>query len=205
MRKSIVIVTVLGLLLAGAARAERFEIQAGSDDNLIVFKSHAPLETFEGKTHRVWGFVELDPGSVGDSITVRVEVDMADLDTGIGLRNKHMRENHLETETYPTSTFTGATILGPVPSSLEPGETVKYVMVGSMNLHGVKRKLRAPVEMTLEEDKGERRLRVTSRFPVKLDHYDISRPKFLMLQVDEVQQVRIELTAVSRSEKADTR
>ena len=40
----------------------------------------------------------------GGDIVVRVS------DTGIGMRNTHMRENHLETETYPVATFTGGRI-----------------------------------------------------------------------------------------------
>ncbi|MBK9304990.1 MAG: YceI family protein [bacterium] len=42
-----------------------------------------------------------------------MDVDLAALDTGIGLRNRHMRENHLETDRFPQAVFRGARILKP--------------------------------------------------------------------------------------------
>ena len=41
-----------------------------------------------------------------------VDVEMADLDTGIDKRNRDMRENHLETDLYPTARFEGANPIG---------------------------------------------------------------------------------------------
>lgn len=180
---------------APPAGAERFVVQPGDETNEIVFVSRATLETFEGRTRAVRGFVSIDPADVGDSLTVRFEVDLATFDTGIELRNKHMRENHLETDVYPTAVFEGARILGPIPSVLHEGEPVEYVVQGTMQIHGRKRRLRASVELTLLGGERGRRIHIQGGFPIHLDHYDIAHPKFLIMKVDKVQQIEIDLVA----------
>jgi polyisoprenoid-binding protein YceI len=106
--------TIFALLVGFEARpteATDFSIEPGKDRNLVVFTSKATLETFQGKTKQVAGNVSFDPANLSDSVTVRVEVDLASLDTGIPMRNKHMRENHLETSKYPKAVFEGGRIL----------------------------------------------------------------------------------------------
>ncbi len=194
---------VLGLVLVpgSAPRTERFTVRPDETGNRVEFVAHATLETFRGTTNAVEGYVEIIPGDVGDTLTVRLRVDMASLDTGISLRNKHMREKHLETDEYPTATFEGATILGPVPSILRPGETIRYVVAGTMTLHGVARRLRARVALTLNEENDRRSLHVVADFPVHLDHYRIKQPRFLFVKVDKVQ--RVTLDVVAHGEPAD--
>ena len=189
--------TILAVLLAvamHAAAATTFRIQPGKP-NLVRFVSKAPLETFEGKTHQVQGHVVLDPAALGDSIDAVVEVDLASLDTGLSLRNKHMRENHLETEKHPKATFRGGKISDLSRPNLEAGQKTTFVLAGTFALHGVERPLSVPVEMSPEAAGGG--LRIVTRFPVALADYKISRPSFLVMQLQEVQQVSVELVATS--------
>src|SRR5690606_23312653 len=102
-----VLAIALCIGLAGVASAARYEIVPG-DPNEVTFVSKAPLETFDGSTKQIRGRIEIDPQALGDSITVEVSVDLASLDTGIELRNQHMRENHLHTEKHPEAVFRGA-------------------------------------------------------------------------------------------------
>jgi polyisoprenoid-binding protein YceI len=190
------------LAAAGPARAasETFVIQPGEETNLIRFDSKATMESFYGVTRQVSGQVTLDPQALGDSIGVSVEVDLSTLDTGIGLRNQHMRENHLETDKYPKAVFHGGKVYDPSARRLTAGEPVTFEIEGTFDLHGVTRPLRSLVQMTLvEAEDGRPGLRITTYFPVKLADYQISRPRFLLLKLNEVQDVTFHVTAVKQA------
>jgi len=181
------------LLLAGLLRpaaATEFTI-APDGASQMRFESKAPMETFEGKTKKLTGTVELDPAQLGDAITTRIEVDMASLDTGIAMRNKHMYENHLHVDKYPKAVFTGGKLSDLSATSLAEGVTVTGNIAGTMNLHGVEKPLQAPIEMTLQGGA----LHITTRFKIKLPDYSIPRPQFLVMKLDEVQSVTVDLTA----------
>ena len=121
-------------------------------------------------------------------------VDLASLDTGIGKRNQHMRDNHLETDKYPKATFVGATVLEPKGTTLAPGKPVAFECEGDFTLHGVTKRLRASVEVTLRD---ERTLAFKTSFKVPLADYKIDRPKFLFLKLGEVQDVTVEGVAIA--------
>jgi polyisoprenoid-binding protein YceI len=184
---------VLCLLLAPAARAGTFVVSPG-DPNQVVFVSKAATESFEGKTNRMSGTVVVDSSSVGDSITVHIEVDLASLDTGIGKRNQHMRENHLETGRFPIAVFDGATVHGAGAHALTPGKSVVLDVEGTFTLHGVSRRLRVSVTVT---PRDARTLEFVGTFPVPLADYGIARPTFLFLKLGEVQQVTVRGVAVA--------
>lgn len=180
-------------LISARAGAAEFVVKAGAP-NKVVFVSKAATETFDGKTDRIQGRIGCDPAGAIDTVTVNLEVDMASLDTGIGKRNSHMRENHLETDKYPKAIFAGASVLGPEGAALAPGKPVAFECEGDFTLHGVTKRLRVTVEVTLRD---ARTLAFKTSFKVPLADYRIERPKFLFLKLGEVQDVTIEGVAVA--------
>jgi len=104
---------LLSLLLprAGLASPERYVVRGGDEGSTVEFVSKAAMETFKGKTRAVSGTLRLDPAALVDTLTISISVDLASLDTGIALRNRHMRENHLHTDRFPLATFEGARIV----------------------------------------------------------------------------------------------
>jgi len=193
------VLTVIILLAGLEARpteATDFTIEPGKDRNLVVFTSKATLETFQGKTKQVTGNISFDPANLGDSVTVRVDVDLASLDTGIPMRNKHMRENHLHTDTYPKAVFEGGRILEASGRTLNPGDTVRLKLSGRFELHGVKRTIEVPVDATRAKDGT---LQVTTHFEVPLADYKINRPAFLMMKLEPTQHVTVQVTAHPKS------
>jgi polyisoprenoid-binding protein YceI len=185
-------VALAALAFAGSASAATFTVRPGGDTK-VVFTSKAPVETFEGRTDRMQGTITVDPARVGDSVTVHLEVDMASLDTGKKLRNKHMRENHLETDKYPKAIFDGATVRG--TGRIEPGKKSAFEVEGTFTLHGVSRRLRSTAEVTL--DATGKLLAFVATFPIALPDYAIKRPEFLFMKLAEVQQLRVSATASS--------
>ena len=156
------------------------------DDHLVE-----PPETFEGKTDRLEGRIDLDPAAIGDSVTVHLECDLASLDTGSKLRNKHMRENHLETSKFPKAIFDGAAVLTGAGTKLEVGKPVKFEAEGTFTVHGVSRRLRCSAEVTWTGSA----LAFTATFPIVLPDYQIKRPEILFLKLAETQQLRVSATA----------
>lgn len=191
---------IAGLALIAAAAspgaAETFQIEPG-EPNVVRFESKAPLETFDGKTRQVRGHVKLDASDLSQWIEVQVEVDLASFDTGIEIRNRHMRENHLETDTYPKAVFKGGKVHDASQKHMRVGETVRFEIEGVLSLHGVDKPLRAPIEMTLESVDESRQIHVAASFQVKLSDYDIKRPRFLTMKLDEVQRLQVTLVAKS--------
>lgn len=183
--------TALAAALAAPAHAAKFVVAPGGD-NLVQFESKAKIETFTGKTSQVEGRVELDPAQIGDSIAVRVVVNIASLDTGIKLRNKHMCDNHLDCDQFPRATFAG----GRVSNRATAAGKTTFDLSGSFDLHGVVQPLTVPVELTRTEA-GD--LQITTKFPVKLADHKIARPQMLVLKLNDVQQVSVKLLA--RAEK----
>jgi len=188
----------LGLLagLPSPAGAEEFLVHPGNE-NKVVFVSKASMESFEGKTNKLEGRIDLDPANLGDSIPVHFEVDLASLDTGLPMRNRHMRENHLETAKYPKAVFEGAAVRGPAGEALEPGKTKRFDVEGTFTLHGVSRRIRINVDATYAPQPQGDRISFQTTFPVLLGDYQISRPQFLFLKLAESQEVRVTGVAVA--------
>jgi polyisoprenoid-binding protein YceI len=196
----------LAFLLGGtaAAHAGEFLVRPGGE-NKVVFVSKAAMERFEGKTSRLEGRIFVDPAGVGDSIGVHLEVDMATLDTGIALRNRHMRENHLDTDKYPRAVFEGATVLGPAGAALEAGRAVTLDVEGTFTLHGVSRRMRISVEAVYTPRETGGRIEFRTTFPVTLADYGISRPQFLFLKLAEAQTVRVTGVALAAPASGEAR
>ena len=180
-----------------AAAPATFAVLPGVEGNLITFVSKAPLETVEGKTGQVAGSVVVDPAALAAGCRVEIAVDLASLDTGIGKRNQHMCENHLETERFPQASFSADSLSG-APAVLLPGAPAAFTLVGDFSLHGVTRQIAVPVTVTLSADGTA--LAVSAAFTVKLADYSIARPKFLVMKLDELQRVSVALTARRQGE-----
>ncbi len=193
----------LSLLLlpaaAVAARAAHYVINPGSP-NLVKFDSKSTAESFSGSTRTVRGAIDFNPQNLADSAAVNVEVDLNTLDTGISLRNQQMRESHLETDKYPKAFFRGGKMSGFSAAALTPGQKATFNLAGEFEIHGVKRPLVLPVEVTEGNQDGKDFVHIVGHFPVTLADYNISRPQFLVLRLGETQQVTIDLTAVESPE-----
>jgi polyisoprenoid-binding protein YceI len=159
-------------------------------ENKVVFASRATLENFQGKTNQVSGSITFDSLAIGDSVSTRIEVDLSSLDTGIPLRNKHMRENHLETAKYPKAVFKGGRVLETSGLTLDPGQSVRLRLAGAFEIHGVTRSLDVPVEVERMKDGA---VSVSSHFDVTLADYKIARPAFIMLKLEPTQHVTVHL------------
>ncbi len=167
--------------------AARYEVKQG-EGTAITFTSKAPLEKFKGHTGQVTGALDADLHDLRNC-DLEVTVDLASFDTGNSKRNRHMRENHLETGKYPVARFSAQGVAAG-PDSLPVGGEVSLTLQGTLDLHGVARPLTCRVQV---RDLGGGRLEVDATFAVKLSDHAIKRPKFLVMKVADEQQVNVRL------------
>ncbi|MEQ9568696.1 MAG: YceI family protein [Longimicrobiales bacterium] len=170
----------------GATGAQEFHVDTDAD-NRVVFISRASIEEFEGVTDRIDGYALLDgdgvrPGTAFDGARLYFEVDLASLDTGIGLRNRHMRENYLEVEEHPYATFAGT-----VARIVDTADGLRVESDGTFTVHGVSR-ARSLDCLALADGDG---WRVSCGFVVNLTDHDIEIPKIMFLKLAE--DIRVEL------------
>ncbi len=178
---------VFAIASFSSAFGARFNVVSAESE--VVFESKAKKESFEGRTRKVEGHVEVDPAALGNRIDFSIQVDLASLDTGMSLRNAHMRANHLETDKFPHVKFTGGKVQKASGTSLAAG-ALTFELEGEFDLHGVTRTISVPVEAQM--DGGA--LRIKAKFPVSLSDHEIPRPQFLFLKLGETQKIRVELT-----------
>ncbi|HEY3246949.1 MAG TPA: YceI family protein [bacterium] len=110
----------------------------------------------------------------GDSVAGEVEVtiDARTITTGIGVRDRQMRNDFLETARYPFITFHGIV----VPASNPSGLPFRAVLRGRLTIKGTTREVEIPLRVTALKDAYLAEGQVT----VKMSEYHIPIPRFLV-------------------------
>src|ERR1019366_8224527 len=88
-------------LMDSTATAQTFTFgKAKSSQQLATVESVTSMETFAGETSKVGGILKVDQTKL--KVSGFLEIDPATLETGIGLRDEHLREPEwLDTAKYP--------------------------------------------------------------------------------------------------------
>jgi len=204
MRRLFAALLLAGLAVSTATAAQRaFVIEPGAAHNQVTFHSEATVESFDGKTRQVSGQLSVDPEALAGGSTAWFQVELKSLDTGMSLRNKHMRENHLHTDKHPHTRFELRSLSVPV-AALPAGKTVRVNATGDFTLHGITASRTLPVDVTWHPEgspaakvKGPA-LKVVCRFDVALADHGIPRPEFLFMKVAESMQVTVDVWAVAK-------
>ncbi|MBU0518918.1 YceI family protein [bacterium] len=184
------------LFLAFAVQAEPMTFTVtGGGDNLVQFESKAPLEKIVGTTDQITGSLTCDPADLSSGVTASISVAAASLKTGNKIRDGHMRDNHLDTDQYPNIEFKMANI--PLTGQLTEGSTVKTTARGDFTCHGVTHTIDVATEVTLTKSASGQEVHVLATFQMKLSDYNIPRPQFLIMKLDEVQRITVDFRGVS--------
>ena len=145
--------------------------------------------SFQAKTAALSGSVT--PGaSHPPSYDGSLVVDLRNIDTGINLRNEHLREKYLEIDKapgYDKAVLSEIDLKGLNPDAPEG----KGSFTGSLILHGTKKTVSGPAEIR----KAGSGFRVKASFPVNLSEFAIPEPRYLGVGVKNVVQVEVTFTA----------
>lgn len=157
----------LGLALAAATPSQA--ALRGASAALVSFSASATggLE-FEGKTSEL---------SVAESSgKIHFVVPLANVDTGISLRNKHMREKYLEVGKYPNAELVVDRSALNVPPD---GQTSTGSVVGSMTIHGQTR----PVTVRYSARRAGASFAISGQVPLDVRDFGIRIPSYLGVTV----------------------
>jgi polyisoprenoid-binding protein YceI len=124
-------------------------------------------DTATGRTHDVTGSVTVDRQRV---TAARFTVDMSTLKSNKSLRDSVLKTAAIETERYPTATFT---LTDPIDlGDIMPGTVYKVDAHGRLQLHGVSNS----VSVTLRYERITTGIVVLADVPIVMADYDIKAP-----------------------------
>ena len=184
--------TLIGLVLAGTTVVMANTWHVGPGDVRVI----CPLTiggSFDARTAALSGSVI---ASTNGSRTFdgSLAVDLRTLDTGIALRNEHLREKYLEVDKGPgfdAATLSELNLTGFNPDAPEG----KGSFAGLLTLHGVTKAVTGDVDLR-QSGAG---LRVKASFRVDLSDYSIPKPRYLGVGVTNTVQIEVAFVAVSRA------
>lgn len=195
------------LLMSGAAYAAQERVfLVGDDRDSVSFTSDAPIELIVGHTNKVRGSVAVPSDlSLASGIKAEFEVDLGSIDTGIPLRNEHMRDNFLETGKFPKAVFKVAKVSSE-DKKLVDGKKTEVKGTGVFSLHGVSVTREIPVSVTYRKRcpavdtkfPNCDLIQIKSTFPVKLEDFGIKRPTIVFQKLADTVFVTISVSARSK-------
>lgn len=102
--------------------------------------------------------------------------DLKGLDTGIELRNEHMKEKYLEISKHPTATLK----LKPIPITAKDLQSdVKQKFTGELSLHGVTKEVSGDFEYKASDKMA------SAKFSIRVSDFQIDIPKYMGVTVSE--------------------
>lgn len=169
----------------------------------VSFTSDAPIELIVGKTSKITGKINIDESlDLSKPFAATFDVDLASIDTGIALRNEHMRDNFLETKKFPKATFTVKNQSG-VAGVLKDKQKVTIKANGDFSLHGVTVKKNVAVDLTFYKNCPSTQgkfeqcdlIQIKSTFNVPFNDHQIKRPEVVFQKLADTVIVTIAATA----------
>jgi polyisoprenoid-binding protein YceI len=177
------VIAVAAGVTATASANDKYQVSGGQ---VVVVCPLTVGGSFEATTDKVSGEVAVDsrqPGPVDGAIVV----DLRSLETGIGMRDRHMRDNYLEVGKGPE--FERARLEGIKVEKLNG----KSPFSGTLVLHGERREVTGAAEVQPQNGGA---YRIQAEFPVRVTDFKIAKPTYLGVGVQEEVKVKIALTAV---------
>ena len=173
-----------GLAVLSVSAAEPLQYRVDKASVTVV----CPLTvggSFEAKTTALTGELTLTPDSPS-GVSGTLSADLRTLQTGISLRDRHLRENYLEVDKGPA--FASAT-LAQIKIDVWTG-TGKFQ--GVLTLHGLQR----TVVGTATVKRDHRGYQVEATFPLKISEFEIPEPTYLGVGVRDQIEVRVKMSAI---------
>ena len=144
--------------------------------------------SFEARTVAIRGTVTL--GAPGNALGGDLSVDLSTLDSGIGLRNEHLRNSYLEVrrgEGFDRAVLSEIRLGDGDPREVQG----KTRFTGTFLLHGTKRPIGGPATVRREGTT----VRVEASFPVTVSEFGIEKPQYLGVGVKEQVNVTVSFVA----------
>lgn len=154
--------------------------------------------SFDAVTPDISGSLQQTAPDVA-SYAGELRVNLATLDTGIGLRNDHLRTTYLETERGPD--FGHAVLSGIELDAALPGGAGRHEtrFSGTLSLHGVERAVEGEAELRRRDG----RMQVEAAFSLSLEAFGIPPPRYLGIGVRDAIRVTVRFEAAGGETPSD--
>jgi polyisoprenoid-binding protein YceI len=178
--------------------AQSFNLKDERGRNQAAFFSKTPIEDITGTASGISGIVSLDPANVAKTIKATINVDVATMKTGIGMRDDHVKsDSWLNAEKYPSISFALKElkkIKQKAPNVLEG------IASGEFTMHGTNVPMEIPVTLTyvVESEQSKKRapgdlLSVRGKGKLQLSKFGIKNDVIGLKVADDIE---FELNAV---------
>ncbi|HYG17863.1 MAG TPA: YceI family protein [Ohtaekwangia sp.] len=166
--------SILFVSLSISAVAQKYV----TEKSFVSFFSDAAIEDITADNTKSSGIFNLATSDIAFSIPIK-EFEFAK-----SLMKEHFNEKYMDTEKYPRSTFQGKV------SGFDPqGSGVQQAKAtGKLTIHGVTKDVELPGTIEKQGDK----LRLKSKFMVKLEDYKIAIPQLLWQNIAEQVEVTVD-------------
>lgn len=161
-------VAVISASLVGLGAMAHAALSSPTDKRVGFVASGPAGMKIEGGTS------DLDLSDQGETIVITVP--LANLSTGIGLRDRHMKEKYLEVPKYPSATLSVARSALKLPAA---GDKVEMDVPSTVNLHGQAR----PVTVHYEAKRDGASVVSRGTFRINMNDFGITVPVYLGVTV----------------------
>lgn len=173
MMKKTIFTLILALSLTGL-QAQKFM----SREVYIRFFGETPLERIDATTDQGSGVIDIDAG------TLAFQVLMKSFKFEKALMQEHFNENYVESDKYPKAVFKGK-----LKDKIDANQkgVQKVTAVGTMEMHGKEKEMEIPLEAEMIDGK----LRLSSVFMAKPEDFDIKIPSVVRDKIAEKMEVTV--------------
>jgi polyisoprenoid-binding protein YceI len=124
----------------------------------------------------------------GKVLSGKAKLHLEALDTGIGMRTKHMKEKYLEVPKFPDADLTLNDVI------LSDSSSDKTPFTGTLVFHGQTK----PIKGTLVSNRKDGVLDLDFQFQVSLGNFGIEQPSFMGIKVADIVDVHAGVQAPLR-------
>jgi polyisoprenoid-binding protein YceI len=199
--KRFLVSIVICITSASALLAETRSYSIRNDGkNIAAFHLPDALEAIDGTTNDVTGTIAADVANPA-AASVQIEVNLNTLDTGLALRNRHLRERYVETGKYPRATFKSVSVSAP-STAITANQAAELSVSGDFTMHGVTKRVTASVRVIVIPESDITRnsrgpgdwIHATTTFKLKLSDFGINVPEGF---VDDTLDAKLDVFALA--------
>lgn len=173
------------LLISNAAFSDEWQVKKDSD-NLVKFTSTTPILDFDGTTNQIDGYIYWEGKELfSGKNDIYFEVDLNSIETGIGKRDRDMRDDVLETQKWQTAYFKGSF---KQVVKMENQDHYSVKIFGKMFIHGIEKEMEIPGEITI----NGKEMTVESKYSIFLKDFNIKAPTLLAF-IKVAEEIKINL------------
>lgn len=186
-------IAILFFLVAVSAQAATtVELKTTPGNGKVQFEAvgRPAMVKIKGQAEGPQSSLTIQKGLLSGELTFPLK----SLDTGIDLRNEHMKEKYLEIGKYPEARLKIKDLQLPEGWSPQNATLKEFPFKGILNLHGVEKEINGVVSVSDS-------LKAEAQFEIKISDFKIDIPSYLGVTVADRVTVLVSLNEFAKQEK----